>query len=128
MSRTGPISLWGPVAAFMALIFFLSAQSDLPAPEQVSDKTLHAAAYFVFGVLCLRATHGGFGPLRGRPTLVALALALVYAALDEWHQSFVPGRTPSALDWVADGIGTGLACVAIALWNAIGPARRRTDP
>ena len=58
MSRPGSISLWGPVAAFMALIFFLSGQSDLPAVEHVSDKTLHAAAYLVFGVLCLRATHG----------------------------------------------------------------------
>lgn len=124
MSRTGPLGLWGPVAAFMALIFFLSGQSDLPAVEQVSDKTLHAAAYFVFGLLCLRATHGGIGPLRCRPTLVALVLALAYAALDEWHQSFVPGRVPSALDWVADGVGIGLA---LALWSALGRARRQAN-
>jgi VanZ family protein len=111
----------------MALIFLASAQSDLPAVERVSDKTLHVAAYFVFGVLCLRATHGGLLPLRLRPTLVALALALVYGALDEWHQSWVPGRTPSALDWVADGIGTSLACVAVALWNRLRPAGRAPD-
>lgn len=124
MTRPGPISLWGPVAGFMALIFLLSAQSDLPAVERVSDKTLHVAAYFVFGLLVLRATHRGFGPLRAVPALVAMLLALAYGALDEWHQSWVPGRTPSVLDWVADGIGAGLACAAVALWNAIARTRR----
>ena len=108
----------------MALIFLLSAQSDLPSVERVSDKTLHVAAYFVFGLLCLRATHGGFGPLRGWPTAAALALALAYGGLDEWHQSWVPGRTPSVLDWVADGAGAGLACAAVALWNRLRPAGR----
>jgi VanZ family protein len=108
----------------MALIFLLSAQSDLPSVEQVSDKTAHVAAYFVFGLLCLRATHGGIGPLRTGPTLAALALALAYGALDEWHQSWVPGRSPSVLDWVADGVGIGLACGAMALWGRLGRSRR----
>jgi VanZ family protein len=108
----------------MALIFFLSAQSDLPAVERVSDKTLHVAAYFVFGLLCLRATHGGFVPLRVGPVLAAVALAVAYGGLDEWHQSWVPGRTPSVLDWVADGVGVALACAAVALWTRFRRSRR----
>ena len=124
MSRPGPISLWAPVLAFMALIFLLSAQSDLPPVERVSDKTLHVLAYFVFGLLCLRATHGGIRPLRAGPALAALLLVVGYGALDEWHQSWVPGRTPSVLDWVADSVGAGLACAALALWSRIRPTRR----
>ena len=124
MKRPGPISLWAPVVAFMALIFFLSAQSELPPVERVSDKTLHVAAYFVFGLLCLRATHEGIRPLRAVPTLAALILAVAYGALDEWHQSWVPGRTPSVLDWVADSVGAGLACAVLALWTRLRPGRR----
>ena len=32
-------------------------------------------------------------------------IGLVYAATDEIHQSFVPGRSPDAADWVADALG-----------------------
>ena len=38
---------------------------------------------------------------------VLLILAgLLYGMSDEWHQSFVPGRNPSAGDLAADGVGT----------------------
>ena len=39
-----------------------------------------------------------------------LVLALVYAVSDEFHQSFVPERHPSAADLLADALGAG-ACV-----------------
>jgi len=38
-------------------------------------------------------------------------MGLAYGALDELHQSFVPGRDPDIHDWVVDGI-------AVALWYA----------
>jgi VanZ family protein len=94
----------------MALLFALSRQSGTSMPELAGwDKAVHAAAYFVLCVLCLRACHGGLGPVRLRPTLLAVALGLSYGLVDEVHQSFVPGRDPSALDWVADAVGVGLA-------------------
>ena len=110
------IGLWGPVAGFMAALFLISGQSALPGAEYVWDKVLHAGAYAVFGLLCLRATHGGIRPLRGKPTVGALALGLAYAAFDEWHQSWVPGRMPSLADWIADLVGMVIACVGVALW------------
>ena len=42
---------------------------------------------------------------------IAIAVALAYAVSDEWHQSFVPGRTATPVDVAIDGIGIGLAAL-----------------
>jgi VanZ family protein len=117
------IGLWGPVVAFMVLVYALSGTEAPAVVTRVGDKVVHTAAYAVFGLLCLRATHGGLGRLRPVPTLLALALAVTYGALDEWHQLSVPGRYSSVADWVADTIGAGLACLGVGLWFARRPAR-----
>ena len=42
---------------------------------------------------------------------MAIILAVIYAVLDEIHQSFVPGRNPSIKDIYLDSIGIMLASV-----------------
>src|SRR6186997_1146002 len=37
--------LWGPVLAYMALIFYLSAQSNPPVPGGIPDWVLHEVEY-----------------------------------------------------------------------------------
>ena len=106
----------------MALVYGLSAQATLPAVESVGDKLVHVGAYALFGLLCLRAFHGGFGELRYGPAILAMSTAALYGALDEWHQSFVPGRDPSVLDWVADVSGAGLSLLFV-LWLSRRPYR-----
>jgi VanZ family protein len=44
------------------------------------------------------------GPLRTRP-YAAFVLCIVYAMLDETHQIFVPGRTPTLYDVALDSTG-----------------------
>lgn len=44
------------------------------------------------------------GPLRERP-YYAFGLCVLYALLDEGHQLFVPGRTPSLYDVALDSTG-----------------------
>jgi VanZ family protein len=109
------ISLWGPVAAFMVVVFSLAGSSGLPDVEESWHPLIHAVAYLVFGILCLRATHGGLARLRPGPTVAALALAAGYAALDEWHQTVLPGREASVADWIADVAGIAVACGAVGL-------------
>jgi len=104
----------------MVAIFLVSAQSSLPMPEEIWDKGLHVGAYGLFGVLCLRAFHGGLRPLRLRESVTAVAWSLGYALLDEWHQAHVPGRVASVLDWLADALGTLLSLPLVVVVTSLG--------
>jgi hypothetical protein len=101
------LSAWLPVVAWAGLIFTLSSIPDLGTGlggwDLVLRKLAHGAEYAVLGVLLLRAI--------GRPG-TAFALATLYAATDEIHQAFVPGRQASPLDLAVDAAG---AAVGIAL-------------
>ena len=66
-----------------------------------------ASARAVLGALLVRAT--------GRSGL-AFALGTLYAAGDEIHQTFVPGRMGSPIDVAIDAIG--VAC-GVVLWQTI---------
>ena len=113
------ISLWAPVAAYMALLHLLSSKSSLPVSGLVWDKLAHTAAYCLFGVLCLRAFHGGLRRLDLRPSILAMLLTLAYAVIDEMHQSRVPGRMASVADWIADALGASAACLAVSFWAVV---------
>ncbi len=119
---------WLPPLAWMGLIFFLSAQPDLPqAPgpwlDTLVKKTGHAVVYGVLAWLYLRALGQYFGGVR-TPTIlrvVSVALAVAYALSDEYHQTFVPGRNGNMFDVTVDGAG---ACVAMLLDRRL--ARRQS--
>jgi VanZ family protein len=122
------LSLWGPVAAFVVLLYVLSAQRQLPETG-ASDKVLHALAYMVLGLLSIRAFHGGLGPLAPKATALALVLTVGYGVFDEIHQAFVPGRHSSALDVVADAVGFLLAVVLMLVrYHAFRGARLTRRP
>jgi VanZ family protein len=120
------VGLWGPVLALMALIFALSSQPALPdiAP-QVSDKQWHAGTYAALAALVGRALAGGapVAMTAGRAAAAA-AIAAAYGASDEWHQSFVPGRTADHADWLADVAGAAAASAGLYAWGIIARSRR----
>lgn len=45
--------------------------------------------------------------------MLTFALASAYGVIDEIHQSFVPGRTCTLPDWIADTIGAFLGAVLV---------------
>ena len=112
----GPTVLrWLPAVAWAALIFAVSSIPDLRvAPEPLVDlvvrKIGHAAVYAVLAVLVHRALGD-----RPRRQLLAWLIAAVYAATDELHQAFVPGRGPSPLDVGVDALGAAIGMFARAL-------------
>ncbi|MBX3073887.1 VanZ family protein [Candidatus Obscuribacterales bacterium] len=51
------------------------------------------------------------------PSVIAFVFAISYAATDEWHQSFVPGRSSNWTDVAVDasGVSVGAILLVIAL-------------
>jgi hypothetical protein len=116
---------WLPLAAWMALIYWLSDQPVLPHPMRqygISDFLYDSVAHGVtFGLLALLAYRAlpGRGPA---PWRWAALWALFYGLADEWHQSFVPGRTASLADLAMDAAGIAVAVALILVWRRWGPA------
>ena len=94
----------------MAAIFMGSSFSDTSyVPPALSDKVLHLGAYALLGATLLHAfSDGRVERVTGARVLAAILAAFVYGLSDEFHQSFVPGRTPDAMDLVMDVIGAAL--------------------
>jgi VanZ family protein len=98
------LSRFVPPLALMAVIFVLSAQPDLNSGLGTWDTILrklgHMAEYAVLWLLWWRAL--------GQRPWPAAAIALLYAASDEYHQSFVEGRDGRPLDLGIDALGVAL--------------------
>lgn len=103
---------WGPSILLMAVIFAFSSTPERDLPnfgfvDYIVKKGGHVVGY---ALLSLTYWHG----LRWDKNRVwwAWLFAVMYAATDEFHQAFVPGRHPSPLDVILfDGTGA-----ALALW------------
>jgi VanZ family protein len=118
-----PRWLWGPVVLQMAIIFAASSIPNLgPLPGGISDTSGHSIGYGLLAGLLLRAL--AVPLLRGltwRRASSAIILSTVYGELDQFHQSFVPGRYADRQEKLADC--TGAALGVAAAWHA-GAARR----
>lgn len=118
-------ALWGPVVAYMGLIFALSSLSAPPSPADVNDKLQHFVFYGGLAALTLRATSGGtLAGVTVTTALLAWAITTAYGASDEFHQSFVPGRSAELADLVADGLGAAAAVVVLGASGIIARSRR----
>ena len=110
----------------MALIFLFSAQASSGGHdlfEYLTRKLGHVIEYTALTYLWWRAFLGlGVGRDVRAALAPAVAIALVYAASDEFHQTFVRGRHGRPVDVLIDAIG--MAIVAFAVTKAYG--RRRT--
>ncbi len=100
--------------AVMATIFLLSHTpgDDLPSAFGGFDKLCHGAAYATLALSCLYA----IDPIRRDRNFFLTGCAVVlfcllYGISDEYHQSFIPGRSPDWHDIVADTTGALLAVI-----------------
>jgi len=140
---------WLPVVAWMIFIFIgstdlISAEHTsrfiVPfllwlrphmSPETVTRihmlirKIGHVTEYGILAALSWRALRARIFSQRDlmKPAMTALLISASYAALDEFHQSFVATRTGSPRDVTIDIFG---AVIALALcWGCVSLRRRR---
>jgi VanZ family protein len=88
-------------------------QTALPLMKLIKDSAVHVVEFGVLAVLAYRVL-AAYGTLAGPYLwLTVLAGATGYAATDELHQSFVPGRVSSWQDLGYDFLG-GLIGLLVA--------------
>lgn len=119
-----------PAILWALLIFGLSSIPGPKMPEfafEIPDKVEHASVFFFLSLFVYRAFRyqQRYPWLSTYSLLISLALTVVYGALDETHQIFVPGRDPDVFDFLADGTGAALF-VALEHILRIWKARRVT--
>lgn len=105
---------WLPAIVTGGTIFWFSHQPTWPDfAVGYPDWLLHAGAYAVLG-LTVWYGMGGWTrhPLAPGALITAFVLASAYGASDEWHQSFVTGRSAAVADWVADSVGAAVGLLA----------------
>lgn len=107
---------WVPAIIVMAIIFISSSTSSSSLPNYGVWDTLVKKGGHMTGYGLLALCYWYAFKLDPRKGWLAWLLALIYAASDEFHQSFTPGRHPSPLDVLLfDGGGAALALL-ISAW------------
>lgn len=100
----GPLVLW---------LFPNTSPESLAVVHLVTRKLAHFTEYAILGFLAARAFRTSTHPaIYRRWFFISLALIVVYALVDEYHQSFVPTRTASVFDSLIDMAG-GLTALLI---------------
>jgi VanZ family protein len=129
------------VAAWAAVIFILSTKGfsvvwsqrllgvplrllalSLPYPtllrlDLIVRKLAHVPIYAVLTLVLYRALRPSTeNSWHSRSAFISILGSAVYAASDEFHQLFVPGRHGSVSDWCVDMTGAVLGVSVVYLW------------
>ncbi len=103
------IRYWAPVIFWMGFIFYMSGQKgeDIPSVFPFQDVIFHFCVYSALGWLFARALSFQTPSLSFVKIIcVSAVFGLLYGFTDEFHQSFVSGRTASGSDVAIDFIGS----------------------
>jgi VanZ family protein len=107
-----PLQRFGPAIGWASLILIATS---IPIPAALAsasptgaDKLVHFGMYAMLAWLAV----GASAPATTRAALTAFAMVAAFGVLDEWHQQFIPGRSMSVADLVADVVGGGVGVLA----------------
>ena len=123
-----------PLILWMAVIFAFSANpkpySALPqswsepsssnpvgpSSDEILGRFLHVGEYIVLAILVSRMSLLGKRNNAGL-IMVVIGLSGLYALSDEFHQSFVPGRSAQWSDLLLDLIGILIGVLVFKIWQ-----------
>jgi VanZ family protein len=117
---------WLVVVLWLGVIFLLSSIPGASLPRMPNEnwhfwahRLAHIGEYGVLGFLVIRA----YSYKKARIGVFTILLLSVFiflsGAFDEWHQSFVPGRTPQLLDAIFDTICGAWGMLVYYYWPKI---------
>jgi len=103
---------WLPVVIWYGFICVLSSIPGKTLTTLVPDsnyqfwghRIAHIIEYGVLGVLVIRAYATPKTKVNVMTILILACFIFLSGALDEWHQSFTPGRSPELIDAIFDTI------------------------
>lgn len=91
--------------------------------QPIVRKLAHFSIYTLVGILIMTFV-STYRLLLWKKWLISISVGLVYAISDEYHQSFVPGRTAQLKDVLIDTAGVifgiMIVLVVIAVYKALG--------
>lgn len=121
MSARNLITRWLPAVVMMGIIFTLSSLPSSRIPYYGPVDTLikkggHALGYGLLGLSYYFALPKRLSKFYR--AITALMMAILFAMSDEYHQSFVQGRSSSLIDIIVDGIGATIAIVVGANYSS----------
>jgi VanZ family protein len=107
-----------PLILYWLLILILTSLPGADLPDvKIDDKIEHMLAFGGLGFLLnlsLRIQNK-FRRVKKYPGWSTVIIVSAYAALDELHQIFIPGRACDILDWSADAAGVLAGVILMTL-------------
>ena len=79
-------------------------------------KIAHASEYLIFSILLIIALkNSGISKVY----LISLFICFIYACSDEFHQTFIPGRTGQFIDALIDTFGALIGIILFTIKNKL---------
>jgi VanZ family protein len=106
------------VERVLRFLFSEISSQEMSLIHALIRKSGHFIEYFILSLLLFRAFRGrSIGSWNWRWPLFAIILVVLWAASDEFHQSFVPTRTASVVDLLVDTAGGASGQFVSVLWH-----------
>lgn len=107
------------IGALAAITFLATTRQEYSLMKDISDKANHILAFYVLALLV------DFSFPKDKLGLAKVLALLTYGLSIEITQSFLPNRTASLLDLVADGVGIALYKLSLPLLRHVPALGRR---
>lgn len=92
--------------------------------QPIIRKLAHFSIYLLVGILIMTFV-STYPLLLWEKWVISLGVGFVYAISDEWHQSFIPGRTAQVKDVMIDTIGVFTGIIFVLMVISVAKALKR---
>ena len=118
MKNIKKIFVWALLFFWMGVMFYLSNQPDLKSPFESSiyfvlRKSAHITEYAVLTFLVWRALIVHHDRRDVKFLIIAIVFSFLFAISDEYHQTFIHGRSGNPRDVMIDSIGVVIMAALI---------------